>query len=137
MLMKKKVLLFTSLLLVVAIAIVAIFMWNKPPETVDDKKAQRITAEALTSAFLQNEQSANASYLNKVLEVSGKIAEVSKNQDGKYVLFLESSDLLSGVQCTMREPGGRYDIGAQINVKGFCNGYTMAVLLSDCIIAEN
>ncbi|HRO43797.1 MAG TPA: hypothetical protein PL009_13245 [Flavipsychrobacter sp.] len=132
--MKKKVLLF--LLVVGAIAaVLGYVVWNKPHETVDDKKGIQITAEALTNAFLQNELSANATYLNQVIEVSGKVSEISKNQDGKDVLLLESSDPLSGVQCTMREPGN-YEMEKEITIKGFCNGYTTVVLLSDCILSK-
>lgn len=127
---------FVFLGALVAVAAAIYVVWNKPHATVDDVKGIRITAEALTDAFEKNEQGANSVYLNKVIEVSGKISEVSKNQDNKDVILLETSDPLSGVQCTMRENGGRYQVGEEIAIKGFCNGYTMVVLLSDCIITK-
>ena len=132
--MNRKAILFTLIAGIIAAIIFVAVLWNRPPETVDDKKAMQMNAEVLTDAFLKNEQSANAAYLNKVIEVNGKIAEVSKNQDQKDVILLESSDPLSGVQCTMRDKGGNYKAGSTISIKGFCNGYTTVVLLSDCIV---
>ena len=134
--MRKKVLLFVLLGAIAFVIAVIAFVWNRAPETVDDKKAIQVSAESITVAYGGNEQQANAEYLNKVIEVNGKISELSKNQDGKDVVLLESSDPLSGVQCTMRENGGKYIVGNAISIKGFCNGYTTVVLLSDCIVAR-
>jgi len=128
----------TLLLIICGILIAGVgtgfFLWNKRPETVDDKKGIQLTATVLADSFEKNEQQANTAYLNKVLEVTGKISELSSNQDGNTVLLLESSDPLSGVQCTLRDKGQQFETGKTVTVKGFCNGYTMVVLLSDCII---
>jgi len=132
--MKKKILLFIVIVAAVAAGI-GYFVWNKPHETVDNKEGLKITAEALAAAFEQDEQKANATYLNQVLEVNGKISELTKNQEGKDVVLLESSDPFSGVLCTMKE-GTSLQLGQVVTIKGFCNGFTTAVLLSDCIIAN-
>jgi len=129
----KKILLFL-LVLVLAAAGVGIYLWNKPPETVDGKDAVAVTAEALAAAYTSDEQKANAAYLERVLEVSGTVTEVTRNQDGKTVVLLGVSDPLSGVQCTLREDNVAITPGRTVSIKGFCNGYTMVVLLSDCII---
>lgn len=133
--MKKKTLLLILFAGVIAVIAFVTFKWNEAPATVNGKKGIKITAEDLTNAFEQNEANANASYLNKIIEVSGVIAEVNKNQDGKTVLLLASSDPLSGVQCTMKD-SGVFTINQKITIKGFCNGYTMVVLLNDCIPSE-
>ena len=133
--MKKKIAAGIIVFLLVAGG-VSYYMWNKPPAKVEDKKSTPVNAEALSNGFTADETKANKQYLNKVLEVSGKVAETSKNQDGKTVVLLESSDPLSGVQCTMRDDGVVIENGASIKITGFCNGYTMVVLLSDCIIKK-
>ena len=132
--MKKKGLWFALLGVLLAIVVAIAILWNKPHETVDDKQGIRMNAEELTNAFVQDEQDANARYLNQVLDVTGTISEITRNQDGKDVLLLESGDPLSGVQCTLKEPATGLATGRMVRVKGFCNGYTMVVLLSDCII---
>lgn len=120
---------------ILLVAVGAAFMWNKPHESVEGKEGIQLTAEDLTLAFAANEQQANALYLNQVIEVQGTIVEATKNQDGKDVLLLESSDPLSGVQCTIKE-SGNFAPGTVVTLKGFCNGYTMVVLLGDCVVVN-
>lgn len=133
--MKKKTVLIVILVLAVAAIAAVAFVWNKPHETVDNKKGTAVTAEMLANAFIQNEQQANATYLNQVLEVTGTAEEVSTNQDGKTVILLKADDPLSGVQCTMSE-SQNVKQGDQLTIKGFCNGYTTVVLLSDCVMLK-
>jgi hypothetical protein len=134
MLMMKKILLILFVLAAVGIG-AGVYLWNKAPAKVEDSQSSAISADDLAVAFTGNEQQANSKYLNKVLDVSGMITEVSKNQDGKTVIMLGvASDPLSGVQCTMRENDVKAEIGKPITIKGFCNGYTLVVLLSDCVI---
>lgn len=117
---------------------VGMYMWNKAPAKVEDIESSAISADVLATAFTTNEQKANATYLNKVLDVSGTVAEVAKNQDGKTVITLGvSSDPLAGIQCTMRDDMVKAEVGKPLTVKGFCNGYTLVVLLSDCVIRQD
>jgi hypothetical protein len=129
---RKRGLLLVFLGALIAVITAVAVVWNKPPATVDDQKGIKITATELCSAFESNEQQANATYLNKVMTVTGKIAEVTKNQDGQTVVLLESSDPLSGVQCTMKQEGN-FTVGNTTTIKGFCNGYTLVVLLAGCV----
>lgn len=131
----RKIALIGALVAVVA-GLAVVFSNRKPHPKVEDQQAVTIAAPALYAAFTSNEQSANATYLNKTLEVSGTINEVSKNQDGKTVLLLDAGDPLGGVQCTLREEKGALAAGSKATVKGFCNGFTMVVILNDCIVAE-
>jgi len=129
---KNKILLAVAILAVIAGASVAI-KWNKPHPKVEDQQAIAVPAAALYAAFTTNEQHANALYLNKTLQVTGTVNELSKNQDGKTVVLLDAGDPLGGIQCTFRDTGFTINPGESIRVKGFCNGYTMVVLLNDCI----
>lgn len=132
LLMKK--ILIALLIVVAAAAGIGVYLWNKPHEVVEDRKATAIAADALAKAFTENEQQANTTYLNQVLDVTGTVSEVSRNQDGKTVITLSVSDPLSGVQCTMRDDKVNASVGQIMTIKGFCNGYTLVVLLSDCIV---
>lgn len=112
---------------------VAYYFFNKKPAQVEDIKSEAITATNLVKAFERDEAAANKQYLNKVMDVSGTVQEISQNQDGQMVVLLASEDPLSGVQCTMREAIANVKAGDQLKIKGFCNGYVMTVILSDCI----
>lgn len=130
---KKRFILLSLAIVVVAIATAAAMIWNKPHKKAEDEKGIPVAAASLFAEFSTSETEANTKYLNKVLEVSGTVSEVSQNQDGKTVAVLQAEDPLGGVQCTMRENGITLAVGQQVKVKGFCNGYTMVVLLSDCV----
>lgn len=113
------------------------YMFNKKPAKVEDIKAAAITADSLYGAFAANEAAANKTYLSKVFDVSGTVQEVSQNQDGQTVAILGvAADPLSGVQCTFRDKGVKLEVDQKAVVKGFCNGYTMTVILSDCILTN-
>ena len=131
--MKRKYIIWVIVILVLMGGAAAYMLWNKPHEKVEDQNATSITATDLADEFLQNEAKANRRYLGQVLEVKGKVIEVTANQDGKTVLLLESTDPLSGVQCTMRDVGFEASTGQIMTVHGFCNGFTTVVLLQDCI----
>jgi hypothetical protein len=97
MLMMKKILLVILIIAVVGVG-AGIYLWNKAPAKVEDSASSAINADDLAIAFTTNEQQANGKFLNKVLDVSGTIAEVTKNQDGKTVITLGvASDPLSGI----------------------------------------
>jgi hypothetical protein len=135
--MKRRNIIF--LLVLIALAgggITVWYMWNKPHLKVEDQEAVVVDAPGLYTAFTTNEQQANTTYLNKTLQVAGKVTELSKNQDGKTVAILEAGDPLGGIQCTFRESNVVVNTGEQITTKGFCNGYTMVVVLNDCILTK-
>jgi len=131
----KKKILVVVLLIVAALAIGAYMQWNKPHPKAEDQQAVSINAENLFTAFTTDETKANNTYLNKVLDVNGTVGELSKNQDGKTVAVLTVSDPMGGVQCTFRDDVSLKE-GAPVHVKGFCNGYTLVVLLNDCVLSN-
>lgn len=114
---------------------VGVVMWNKAPEKVEDSKGIPVTATQLCTDFSTNEAAANQKYLNKALEVTGVVSEVTKNQDGIPVVIVQGDDPTLNVQCTMREKDVVLETGKTVTVKGFCSGNTMFdVLLTDCIV---
>lgn len=132
---KKKVILLAVLLLIIGGGLTGYFLLNKPHPKAEDQQATVVAAQALYTAFTTNEQQANHTYLNKVLEITGTANEVSKNQDGKTVVVLSTDDPLGGIQCTFRD-ANTIAQGQTVTVKGFCNGYTMVVLLNDCVLVK-
>lgn len=130
--MAKRILVVAAMVLLAA-GIVGWFIWNKPHPQAEDQHATVIVADTLYNAFQANEPAANARYLNQVLELQGTAAELSRNQDGQQVVVLSVGDPLGGVQCTFRKDQTLLRQGEAVHVKGFCNGFTSVVLLSDCV----
>lgn len=134
--MLKKIIIAVLLLGAIGVG-TGMYLWNKPPETVDDKKGVEITAMALSAEYVSSEQQANTKYLNKVIEVSGTVAETEQNQDGGMMVILQTGDPMAGIQCAMREKGVTANKGDSITIKGFCSGNSiMGVSLTDCIIKK-
>ncbi len=123
-------------MVILAAGVIGWVVWNKPHPKVEDQRASSITADSLYSLFNTNEAAANGRFLNKVLEASGTVTESSRNQDGQQVIIIGVEDPLGGVQCTMRGDQPELAQGAAVRVKGFCNGFTSVVLLSDCVTAK-
>jgi hypothetical protein len=119
----------------VAIALAVIFVWNKPHRDAASEKGTPVTAAELQQAYGADEAAANAKYLDKTLEVSGTVAGMEKNQDGKTVLYLD--DPMSGVGCTLIDAAASAKEGEAVVVKGFCSGSNgMGVAMRECVLVN-
>jgi hypothetical protein len=111
---------------------VAYYEYNKPAQDVADLKAEPVTAVALFKDFTSNEPKANISYLNKALEVSGKVLEVKHTQNEQLQIILDSGDPMFGIACTMDGSQKNVKPGDQVTIKGICTGY-----LNDVVIIKS
>jgi len=127
--MKKLV---VPLLVLAAIFIgIGFYMYNKPVESLDNKKADvTVTADQLVADYEANEQAANDKYLGKVVQVSGKVAQVT-SEDGKNKVVFETANPISGVITELEEGNDAEGInaGEEATVKGMCSGYLSDVIL--------
>lgn len=114
---------------------------NKGPEDVAGAKpALLISAKDLVKAFEANEQQANADYVGKLIEVSGKIIEIDNTEDGSVNILLESENPMSTVLCQLdpvqtQDKSGISE-GNDIRIKGLCSGFTTDVVLDRCHIIK-
>ena len=131
----KKILAALIVIIVVAFCY-AYYVWNKPARDVTKEQGIRITAVAIFDSFTDNEPAANAAFLNKAIEVTGKVADVKKNQAGETVVYLQSSDPMFGVNCTFRQDPGTITKGSTITFKGICTGYLSDVVVNEGILIK-
>lgn len=124
-----------GLLLFIAILIGAIaFLYvNQASKNAASSKTDvRITASELFAAFDENETSANEEYLDKVIEIKGKISEIDGNQ-----IRLQTEDAFFGVICELENiPDELPEVGQEIVLKGFCTGKLMDVVLTRCAVVD-
>lgn len=132
----KKILIAIILLSALAGIAYAYYVWNKPARNVANEEAIKITATALYDSFAHNEQAANASFLNKAVEVTGIVNSIKKNQAGETVVYLQSSDIVFGVNCTFKQPPKAINKGSAITFKGICTGYLSDVILNEGILIK-
>ena len=134
---KNRLVKIISLVVIAGLVIGAIFFyktWYMPHRDVKDEIGIQVTAQAIMDAYSTDETKANSLYLDKAIQVSGEVNGVSKNEAGKTVISLKSSDPMGGVRCTMKEEPSNITSGSTVTVKGICTGYLMDVTLIDCYL---
>ena len=131
----KKILVVLVVLIIAALSY-AYYVWNKPARDVTKEQGIRVTAIAIFDSFTNNEAAANAAFLNKAIEVTGKVTDVKKNQAGETVVYLQSSDPMFGVNCTFKQDPDTITKGSTITFKGICTGYLSDVVINEGILVK-
>ena len=132
--MKKVLSFILGIIIILLLAFIVVI--NLPQASIKNKAADySIDANELFSAYSVNEAKANSTYNGKVIEVSGKLIDLSVDEQGNPVLLLDSGDDFGGILCTLdNKPKSLPSIGQEIKVKGQCNGILMDVVLNKCHI---
>ncbi len=114
-------------------------IWNKPFKDPLQGNAIKITAVQMFNDFSTNEVNAQKKYVpeklgEKIVEVTGQINEIGKNEDGEVFYTLKTSNEMFGVKCIMEkeEEIKNAKVGGTITVRGFCDGYNMDVIVNRC-----
>jgi hypothetical protein len=113
-------------------AYVWFFMWNKPHRTAADEEAfATLTAHALFLEFKADEKVAFAKYKDKVVQVSGELAEIKQDASGDTELILNTDDPSAHVVVTLKkgDQATETKAGTTIEIKGICNGFLYEELL--------
>ena len=106
-----------------------LFQYFKPQRDIANEEATaQVTSSYLLDDFSKNLNNANAKYLNKTIEVSGKVTSV----DGDLVSLDEV------VSCIMSKNQNLPKVGDQVVVKGKLIGFENDILteikVSECVI---
>lgn len=104
-------------------SIIVYKIYTKPHRDVTTEKGVQLSAQNLYDAFRTNEAEANKLYLDKAIEMTGEVSEVSTNQDGNTVVNFKTSDPLFVINCTFKTNPGELKPGLNITFKGICTGY--------------
>jgi hypothetical protein len=136
--MKKKV-----ILSIAAIVFLMIFfaqrIYNKPYLNVEKASSDIvITSENLLNNYIEDEGKSNTAYLEKVIEVSGRITEIIREQDSN-VITLSGGNMDGNVICYLLDGNEKIDsfnIGDSLVIKGICTGYLLDVILVRCVLIK-
>jgi len=112
---------------------------NKPKESIAHKDADIIISpQKLLEEFVTDEQTANTKYLDKIIEVSGKVTSKNQNGENKVTLLLYTGDPISNINCELNPKQSKKTSaikeGSIVEVKGICTGMLTDIVLVDCII---
>ena len=136
---KLKIIIVFFVLLIVALT-AAIFYYNKPHVDVKNSDAAFVlTAENLISEYQSNEVGTTAKYSERVIQVEGKVFEISTLK-GNSIITLKDETLESSIICHMLPEENKKALqilkGQNISIKGISTGYLMDVIMVRCTLVE-
>lgn len=137
--MNKRIFWVSLVGILVVAAVVILFIFNKPRNSIADLPTDfTVESSKLAEEFSHDEESANTKYLEKIIEVSGEIAEINISDKKGSNCILRNTEAMSGVICEF-EPGNdkdlkKLEIGEVVTIKGKYSGYLMDVVLNTCVI---
>jgi hypothetical protein len=121
-------------------AFVAYKMWNKPFDDVTEMEGMKVNADALYKAFEANEQSANTTYVGKVVEVTGTVGDIETSDSIARVMLTFPDAMMGAVRVTLDtrhlDDAKAVKTGDQATFKGFCNGFLMDVEVKDGVLMK-
>ena len=136
---RSRIIIIALLLLLIAGAAIVLYVFHKPARNVSGEHAVAVLhAKELLQEFQQDEATATAKYLDKVIEVIGEVSLVQDNPDGSLSVLLRVEGSMAGINCVI--PAGEHfskiNQGEFIRLKGVCTGMTMDVVLAKCVLLE-
>ena len=117
---------FTLGFIVIVVIAGAGFAWwvyHKPHRDINNEIAVKVEANTLLDAFKQNEKTASAKYNDKVLELSGIVKEASKNEAGNWVVNIENTTQTGSITVAFSALQDAIQPFDSISYKGICAGY--------------
>ena len=117
---KTIVTIFCILILIGAAA--AFYLWNKPHKDVANAAAAKIEAVELYQVFSTDSVIANKKFVQQVIEVSGTINRILKNQQNQTVVLIKTNTDGAYINCTFEQNSNNIQAGQIIKIKGICNG---------------
>lgn len=133
----KKAIIATFFVLIIAVLAVYVYTFKKPARTAASEDALfSLSVKELTTEFESNENTANAKYLNKVVQVFGTVETISESEN-EISITLKDPGSIAGVTCSFDKSEmdkNRVKAGQEISIKGICSGFLMDVVLNKCAL---
>ncbi|HJX71563.1 MAG TPA: hypothetical protein VJ346_06415 [Bacteroidales bacterium] len=139
--MSRKGLIIILAIFLAVFGAILIYLWvfKKTDLSVNLKKADfKISAGELLQSFENDEESANTTFVNKVIIVTGLVDDVSEDSS-IITVYLKDKDAISGVLCSFDKSVmsvNKISKGKEISIKGICSGYLLDVVLNKCSLME-
>ena len=136
---------FKILLISLIVAIIglftALYLYNKPFLNVSKSKPDIIlNSQVLLNDYQEDENLANKKYVDKLIQVTGEIVEISIDK-GTTIVTLKDFNGLSTIICHMLAEDNlkalKLEIGNEIIIKGICTGYLLDIIMVKCVLINN
>ena len=113
---------------------------RKPDDISGFKPVEKINFSVIVNGYKNDETIANKQFLGKIIQVSGPVADIIKQQDTIINVFIGDLNSLHKVSCLLdkRNAGSidKYSKGNDITIKGICTGFLLDVELNRCVIVD-
>ncbi|HVX52250.1 MAG TPA: hypothetical protein VHB48_18970 [Chitinophagaceae bacterium] len=134
---KRQVILSVAMLCLLLAVAWGFYQYNKPHTSAGGKSTDAVLpADSLYAAYQANETAAGKLYMNKILEVTGFVKDITMSD--KTPVILLATGFNGDINCSMALDSNTVFTKAhklsKIAVKGKCSGYLMDVNLVDCVI---
>lgn len=104
-----------------------------------DEPYARISADSLLAIFTKNEDLIDTSYIEKLIEVEGKVKEITF-LNNQYGVLLYGKSKSSYVLCDISDSElnitKKIKVGDTIKLKGICKGYLLDVVMLNCKLVK-
>jgi hypothetical protein len=141
--MKKILIILLVIIAVIALLLLGGYLYVRyMPEKSLSKQAADFSMPAtkLAQEFETDPPASNNKFIDRVIEVTGVISEISTDQNNSIVFILRDNEAPTGVLCTVSEKSTqkaeRYKVGDTVIIKGTCTGMLFEVVLNKCIIID-
>ena len=117
----KKIVVTFCILILIGVC-VAFYLWNKPHQDIAHAVAIKTDAVTLYNVFITDSIAANKKYIQQVIEVSGTINSILKNQQNQTVTLFKTDTNGAFINCTLEQESNTLQPGQFISIKGICTG---------------
>ena len=139
---RRKIVLIITGVVLALITAAALYIYKEynriHKDTAELKSDYSISAINLISEFEADEQSANKKYWNQVIQVSGIVKDIEKDDRGFYSVVLGDTSTMSSVRCSMDSAHNNEAVSVQKGthaiMKGVCTGFNSDELLGSDVI---
>lgn len=134
----KRIIILICVVLLVLGSIYGYLQYNKTHEDVSKTKVDfNLSAPELYSEYNDNEDEANAKYLDKTIEITGKVSNI-ETENSSTKIYLDTGDDISSVMCEMdiQQDIAGTNIGDEVIIKGILAGTLMDIILNRCVIIK-
>ena len=138
----KNIKILIGLVILMSIVILyALNLYNKPHLNVEKTDADLvINIQDLLDDYKNDENLANGKYVDRVIQISGEISEISIENGNSIIIFKDSTGT-SSVMCHMSPEENlkvlKLKKDGEIMLKGICTGYLLDVMLIRCVLVNN
>jgi hypothetical protein len=126
-----------------AVLLLAAYLYIRfmPEKSMSKQDASfTMSSTVLANEYNLNPEASDKKYIDRVIQVTGVISEISTDQNKATVFILRENSSATGVLCTLDEKSAKkaakYKVGSPVTVKGSCTGMLFEVVLNKCVIVK-